>query len=280
MRRSPAAGRTGLAAALGASVAAAIVPALPPATARGATAPPAAALTRIACQSTLAPGKRSVSVVSIMRHRPATRSLAVRFTLLETRPGGAVAPVRGGDLGHWITPSDPALGQLPADVWKLRKVVLNLPAPATYRFRVSFRWTAGDGTVLARQTLRTGRCGLREFRPDVLVRSVAVRTRGLPSGVERYVALIANRGRTASGPFQVRFSPGGAGGSPQAVELPSLGPGAQIRVRFLAGRCDPAAPPVVIADPAHVVDDLHRANNALTVRCPSGAPAVPAPSGG
>ncbi|HET9124632.1 MAG TPA: hypothetical protein VFN65_07090, partial [Solirubrobacteraceae bacterium] len=144
MRRSRAAGRASVA-ALGASAAAAMVPALPPTTARGAVAPPAAALTRIACQSTLDPGKRSVSVVSIMRHRPATRSLAVRFTLLETRPGGAVTPVRGGDLGHWITPSDPSLGQLPADVWKLRKVVLNLPAPATYRFRVSFRWTAGDG---------------------------------------------------------------------------------------------------------------------------------------
>ncbi|HET9125886.1 MAG TPA: hypothetical protein VFN65_13485, partial [Solirubrobacteraceae bacterium] len=181
---------------------------------------------------------------------------------------------------HWITPSDPSLGQLPADVWKLRKVVLNLPAPATYRFRVSFRWTAGDGAVLARQTLRTGRCGLRELRPDVLVGSVAVGTRGLPPGVDRYVALIANRGRTASGPFQVRFSPGGAGGGPQAVELPSLGPGARTRVRFLAGRCDPAAPPVVIADPAHAVDDFDRANNALTVRCQSGAPAVSAPSGG
>jgi hypothetical protein len=233
-----------------------------------AAAPPAA-LTKIACHSTLAPAKRSVSVVSIMRHRPATRSLAVRFTLLEKVPGGAQTPVRDGDLGHWTTPTDATLGRLPADVWKLRKTVYNVDAPVVYRFRVSFRWTGANGKVLSRQTLRSGVCPVRELRPDVLVRSVAVRANGLAPGNDRYVAVVANRGRTASGPFEVEFSPGAAGGPAKTVEVASLGPRAHTRVRFLGRACDPAAPPTVIADPTHAVDDFDRSNNTFTVSCPS-----------
>jgi len=248
---------------------AAVAPFAASQTSARADAPPSAALTKIACRSTLNPLKRSVSVVSIMRHIPATRSLAVRFTLLEKLPGTAPTPVRDGDLGHWTTPTDPTLGQLPADVWRLDKTVYNVDAPATYRFRVTFRWTGRDGTVLSRETVRTGRCAVRELRPDVLVRSVAVRSTGLAPGNDRYVALVANRGRTASGPFVVEFSPGAAGGAAQTVSVASLAPGARTRVRFVGRACDVAAPPTVIADPAHAVDDFDRSNNALTVRCPA-----------
>jgi CARDB len=238
-----------------------------------AAAPPAA-LTKIVCHSTLDPAKRSVSVISIMRHRPATQSLAVRFTLLEKVSGAAATPVRDGDLGHWTTPTDAALGQLPADVWKLRKAVYNVDAPAVYRFRVTFRWTGRGGKVISRQTLHTGSCPIRELRPDVLVRSVAVHANGLAPGNNRYVAVIANRGRTPSGPFEVEFAPGAAGGSAQTARVPSLGPRAHTRVRFLGRACNPAGPPTVIADPAHVVDDFDLSNNTFTVVCPSAATAA------
>jgi hypothetical protein len=254
-------------AAVGACAATAAAPlALAPAEARAA-APPAA-LTRITCHSALDPARRAVTVVSIMRHRPGTRSLAVRLSLLETVPGGFATPVRDGDLGHWTTPTDAALGRLPADVWKLRKAVFNVDAPAVYRFRVTFRWSGRHGKVLFRQTLHTGRCGVRELRPDVLVRSVAVRSGTLAPGNDRYVAIIANRGRTASGPFEVEFAPGAAGGSPQTVPVASLGPWATTRVRFIGRACDPAVPPAVIVDPAGAVDDFDRSNNTFTVSCP------------
>ena len=258
---------------LGAAAAAAAPLALSPMSAHAAAAPPAA-LTKIACHSTLDPAKRSVSVVSIMRHRPATRSLAVRFTLLEKVPGAVATPVRDGDLGHWTTPTDATLGRLPADVWKLRKTVYNDDAPAAYRFRVTFRWTGSNGKVLSRETLRTGQCSVRELRPDVLVRSVAVRGTGLAPGNDRYTAVVANRGRTPSGPFEVEFSPGAAGGPVQTVEVASLAPRAHARVRFFGRACDPAAPPIVIADPTHAVDDFDRSNNTFTVSCPSAAMAA------
>ncbi len=264
-------------AALGASAAALAAPLAistiaAPADASSASSGPPAALTRIVCRSTLDPAKRAVSVVSIMRHRPGTRSLAVRFSLLEKVPGGVATPVRDGDLGHWTTPTDASLGRLPADVWKLRKAVFNVDAPAVYRFRVTFRWTGTDGRVFTRQMLHTGRCAVRELRPDVLVRSVVDRSSGLAPGNARYVAVIANRGRTASGPFEVEFAPGAAGGSPQTVPVASLGPRAQTRVQFIGRVCDPAGPPAVIADPAGAVDDFDRSNNTLAVSCP--APSV------
>ncbi len=49
-----------------------------------------------------------------------------------------------------MIPANPTLGQNPADVWMLKQNVVNLAAPAAYRFRVWFRWTGGGGRVLAR----------------------------------------------------------------------------------------------------------------------------------
>jgi hypothetical protein len=63
----------------------------------------------------------------------------------------AFAPVRGGDLGKWISPSNPTLGQRPADQWILRKQVVNLAGPAVYRFHVGFRWIDAQGHSLGRE---------------------------------------------------------------------------------------------------------------------------------
>jgi hypothetical protein len=231
-------------------------------------ATPPAALTKIACHSTLDPSQRSVSVTSTMRHVPGTESLAVRFTLLESAPGSATKPVLDGDLGHWLTPADPSLGGEPADVWKLTKAVYNVDAPAIYRFRVSFRWLGAGGTILSSTTLSTGRCRARELRPDVLVRSVAVSAVPDRPGRDRYVAVIANQGLTASGPFAVALTPSD-GAASQTMAVASLGQGAQTQVTFIAPRCNPTDPPIIVADPAGAVDDYNRSNNTLTVNCPA-----------
>jgi hypothetical protein len=78
--------------------------------------------------------------------------MELRFRLFE-KPRGArsYSDVTGGDLGKWISPQDPTLGQRPADVWILRKQVVNLTGPAVYRFRVGFRWIGVHGRVLGRQ---------------------------------------------------------------------------------------------------------------------------------
>jgi hypothetical protein len=204
-----------------------------------------------------------------MRPVAHTRTLSVRFSLLARAPG-ATQPVSvgdTGDLGRWLTPADPTLGRRPDDVWKLAKSVSDVDAPAAYRFRVDFRWLGRGGTVLATDSRKTPLCHERELRPDLLVRRVIVTPSAGHPRRARYVAVVANRGATASGPFSVSFAPGtGAGDTVRSV--PSLRPGVQARVSFTGPACRAASPPTVVADAADRVDDFDRSNNALTVACP------------
>ncbi len=103
------------------------------------------------CHRALDPGDRSAAVTAVMRPLVGTKHMAMRFDLLMSSKGATVQRVvNAGDLGVWITPKNPTLGQLPGDVWKLQKSVVNLAAPATYRFRVTFRWTGRAVTRSAR----------------------------------------------------------------------------------------------------------------------------------
>ena len=233
-----------------------------------AAAMPPASLTAIACRSTLDPTLRKVSVESAMGHLPGTRTLSVRFVLIEQQPGGTPQPVAGGDLGRWLTPAIPTLGRNPDDVWRLAKVVYDVDAPAGYHFEVEFRWIGADGRTLARRTLQTGGCAVRELRPDVLVRSVRVLALDGEPRHERYTATIANAGATASGPFSVLFAPGDGIASESRL-IPSLPPHQSERVTFPGPLCDVGDPPTVVADPSDAVDDDNRANNTLTVSCPA-----------
>jgi hypothetical protein len=233
-----------------------------------ATAPARAALAQFACDHALDPASRSVSVQAVMRPLTATRKLAVKFELLEKVPGSAPQTVvRAGDLGVWIAPTNPTLGRLPGDVWRLDKTALNL-APASYQFRVTFRWTGARGRLLGTTVRLSHTCNVRELRPDLLIRSVTVSPiTGHPSK-ELYAAVIANRGATGAGPFEVLFAPGDSS-SPTTRTVSFLGPGQSRRLSFVGSPCDAAAPPTVTVDAASQVDDFDPANNAVTVTCPS-----------
>jgi hypothetical protein len=83
-----------------------------------------------------------------------------------------------------------------------------------------------------------------------------------------YTAVIANRGASSAGPFQVLFAPGG--GSPsQTRTVRRLDAHASRRLSFVGPLCNAASPPTVVADSADQVDDSDRDNNATTVTCPS-----------
>ncbi len=117
--------------------------------------------------------------------------------------------MRGGDLNAWVNPTDPTLGRHPDDKWNLIKQVVDLKAPATYRFRVSFRWIGAHGRVLGTATRNGPSCYQPELRPDLQVRTISVKAVPGRPDVNAYVALIRNAGATAAGPFEVQFSDGG-----------------------------------------------------------------------
>ena len=230
--------------------------------------PPRARLARFSCTQALDPGNRSIGIRAVMRPLAGTLRLAIRFDLLQRVDGASPTIVRAGDLGVWVTPSDPTLGQVPGDVWRLDKSVIDLAAPATYQFRVRFRWFGAGGRLLGSAVRYSRRCRQPELRPDLAVTSLTVTPLAGHPTEDQYLAVIANRGLTAAGPFEVLFVPGGsAAATTDGVSL--LGPGQSQTLSFIGPVCDPADPPSVTADAAHQVDDYNRANNSATAVCPS-----------
>jgi hypothetical protein len=233
-----------------------------------AVTPARDSLRAIACHQAVNPLQREVSVQATMRPLTATRGLEIRFGLSVATPGRAVTPVVASGLGQWLTPSDPTLGRRPGDIWKLSKAVYDVGA-GSYQYAVSFRWVGAKGKVLRTATLDSSRCTIKELRPDLVVRAVKVRAIAHRPTRDRYLAVIGNRGHSASGPFSVQFDPGVPGVSSQTKPAHSLGPGARVTVRFTGPACDAADPPDVVADPSGAVDDSQRSDNALTVACPA-----------
>jgi CARDB protein len=231
-------------------------------------APPRDDLTAFACHRALDPPNRAVSVTAVMRPVQATRKLSLKFDLLEKAAGVTRTLTGAGDLGIWLSPKDPTLGQRSGDVWELNKAVYNLGAPASYRFRVSFRWLGVDDKVLATAVTQSGSCLQRELRADLLVRSVSVAAIPNKPRERRYTALIADRGASAAGPFQVLFTPGD-GSAPQTRTVARVDAHSSLQLSFVGPLCDASSPPTVVADSTDQVDDSDRDNNAMTVTCPA-----------
>ena len=231
-----------------------------------------AVLTAFDCHRALNPDDRSVSVTAVMRPLAGTRHMAVKFDLL-MMAGGALVPVRvhAGDLGLWRPPANPTLGQLPADVWNLQKSVVQLAAPATYRFRVQFRWTGDGGKPLGIAVRYSPRCRQLELRPDLIVQSITVSPVAGNPNLDLYTAAIANQGNTGAGPFEVLFAT--ADGSTYRTRTVQFLPAhARVDESFYGPVCSSATAPTVTADSTQEVDDLNRVNNALTAICPSSPP--------
>jgi hypothetical protein len=229
-------------------------------------ASPHARLTRSTCHRALQPRDRMVAITAVMRPVPGTHRMHLRFELLRRWPGGAFAEVSGGDLGRWKSPPDATLGQHPDDVWRLRKLVLNLAAPATYRFRVTFRWSGAHGRTLSEAIRLSRTCYQPELRPDLLVAAITVKRASGNPGNNVYTAVIRNAGATRAGHFDVQFTDAGA---VQRESVAGLRAHGTVKVTFVGPVCTPAGAPTITADPDHLVDDYDRADNSLTATCPA-----------
>jgi hypothetical protein len=246
-----------------------LVAAMPAATSN-ASVPPRASLAEFSCQPALEPSQREVSVEAVMRPVAGTKRMALRFVLLiRTRGEEQPTEVAGHDLGNWVTPNDPTLGQRPGDVWNVEHPVIGLVAPASYRFRVTFRWTGARARVLGTVVRETPACFQPELRPNLLVQSITVEPAPSAS-MNDYLTVIANTGATGAGPFEVLFSPGG--GLPVKMRtINRLRAHSKRALTFVGPACTVVTDPTVTVDPLHQVDDVDPANNSLTATCPSGA---------
>jgi hypothetical protein len=217
------------------------------------------------CHEALDPQDRSISVKAVMRPLPGTQKLQLKFDLLLGHDGSsAQSSVHAGNLGTWLSPRNPTLGQVPADVWNFKKSIFQLDAPAIYRFKVSFRWLGSGGRVIGSAVHYTKRCRQGELRPDLLVGPITITASG---NQDIYSTVIRNAGATAAGPFTVLFADGEK--TPPQQRVQRLAPYTSRGISFTGPRCDPTAPPTIIADQYFEVDDLNRANNSVTAVCPT-----------
>jgi hypothetical protein len=123
-------------------IAAAVAVAAPP-LAGAATPRPRTALESFACHRSSDSFKRWIEVTAVMRPISGTQHMEMKFQLLrKPRQGHTFVDVSSGDLGKWLHPKNrtPPFGSRPGDHWSVQKPVVNPPAQAVYRFRVSFRW--------------------------------------------------------------------------------------------------------------------------------------------
>ena len=233
------------------------------------TSPPVDQLRSLVCQKALDPPARAISIQAVMRPVAGTEKMQMRFDLMRKTPRTAgFVVVRGRLLGSWITPQNPTLGQRPDDIWILTHPVVDLSAPATYRFRVNFRWIGAQGQRLATAVQTTAGCYQPEMRADLLLRSLNVGASN--AGSDTYTAVLANRGQTGAGPFGVELA--GAGSTPQTATVAWLGPHATVREQFVAPACAAGSNLTVTVDPTDAVDEYNFANNALTIACPASVP--------
>lgn len=221
------------------------------------------------CQRALDPGARSVAVTVVMRPVSGTEKMQVKFQLLRrTKRGKPFAPVSGHYLGTWLSPANPTLGQRPGDVWIVNHPVVDLLAPAVYRFRVTFRWFGAHGHVLSTVSRTSSECNQPELRPDLVVQSITPEAPTAGSPGERFDAVIRNRGATGAGMFEVQFTDGQV---VRTAAVASLASGATTHKTFAGPVCAAGQSVTVVADPFDMVDDYDRANNTLTLMCPGSA---------
>jgi CARDB len=230
------------------------------------TAPPRAQLRSFVCQHALDPAARAVSIKAVMRPLAGTKKMQLRFQLWSSSRSRGSSTVTGGDLGTWITPADPTLGQRRGDVWILNKQVVDLAAPAKYHFRVSFKWLGPRGHVLGSTVRESRTCYQPELRPDLAVQSIAVQSVAGHPKLNRYVATIRNNGATAASMFEILFTPGGS--QPvQTKDVSGLAAHSKLERAFVGPACSSSSPTTVTVDPNDQVDDYNRSNNSMTAAC-------------
>jgi hypothetical protein len=215
----------------------------------------------VTCRPALNPLARALTVDSVMRSLQDGDHMQMRFDLYQRRAGARRYRRLGGPgLGTWnsATPG--------VDRFRFRKPIQNLPAPATYFVKVSYRWFNGAGRIIARTTRNTIPCLQPDLRPDLRVAGLAGVRRAAGNRLV-YRVIVRNAGRSAAGPFDIVAKVGGGAPEPPVTVL-TLAAGAQRVVEVTGPRCQPGGPASMALDPDDRVDESNERNNERTLICP------------
>jgi hypothetical protein len=248
-----------------------------PVAAATAISPSRARLRGFLCTRALEPAQRLVSVTAVMRPLKGTHGLQLQFDLLSRTGTAPWTSVHGGDLGSWISPPKQAipLGSRPGDVWTLNHPVADLPAPATYKFEVQFRWLGAHKRIIGYTVRQSPTCYQPELRPDLVALSFTAQPIPTKPKHDEYTATIEDTGLTGAGPFELEFTGTGFSAPSNVITIRHIDAHQKLTRTFIGPLCVASAAPVMTIDPTQQVDVYTRANTTLAATCPP-APATPA----
>ncbi len=239
--------------------------------------PPRAHLRGFVCTKAIEPAQRVVSVKAVMRPLKGTKGMELQFDLLSKTRSATWTPVHGGDLGTWISPPKQAipLGSRPGDVWTLNHPVVDLPAPASYKFQVQFRWLGAHKRIIGDTVRESPTCYQPELRPDLV--AVSFTAQSIPNKPKHdlYAATIKDSGLTGAGPFEVEITGNGFSAPSNVITIRHIEAHQVLTRSFTGPACVQSAAPVMTIDPTQQVDVYTRADTTLAATCPS-QPVTPA----
>lgn len=203
------------------------------------------------CETGPEPADRFVAFSASMP-REGAAIMGMRFVLYEKLPGGRFERV---SLPNWEEWERTGRAKVPGFVFTKR--VEELAAPAAFKAVVTFRWYDDEGAVLRTAKRTTGVCRQPDWRPNLVIEKATFTANG------RARVTLANRGRTAAGPFQVTM--GVAGSLSSALANPLA---AGERRTLTMARCRSPEQAVFTVDAAGGVDEADEGDNVLVAACP------------
>jgi hypothetical protein len=180
--------------------------------------------------------------------------LKMRFTLQARKAGKkAYRRVAAPGFSGWTT-ADPGTSR-----YVFTRRVEGLIGPARYRAMVRFKWLDARGKTILSARRYSKVCRQPDHRPNLKVKALS------HEGKHRYVALVANTGRTATGAFELQVAIAGTRLDPVSVD--SLEPHTQRLVTVRGPRCLAGSALTAAADPLDLVDERNEADNVFSATC-------------
>ena len=198
--------------------------------------------------------------VGRMRNVGGARRMQMRFTLqtrLTVHDRWTAVEVPG--FGVW-TSAAPGRSR-----YVYTKTIENLLPPASYRVSVRFRWLDADGDRIESMRDSSPACKQPDPRPNLVVRGIGVEA-AAADDARRYVVLVRNNGRAATGASTLTLTVGGVA-QPDTV-VPQLAPGEGTLVTIEAPKCRPGTELSAQADSGDVLDERDESDNLFTRNCP------------
>jgi hypothetical protein len=200
------------------------------------------------------PRDRAAEFEARMGQVEETAKLKMRFTLQARKPGKkAYRRVAAPGFSDWTT-ADPGTSR-----YVFTRRVEGLIGPARYRAMVRFKWLDARGKTILSARKFSNACRQPDHRPNLKVKALS------HEGKRRYVALVANNGRTATGVFELEVAIGDTQLEPVSVD--SLEPHTQRLVTVHGPRCVTGNVLTATADPLDLVDERSETDNVFSAPC-------------